>query len=373
MTPPASSRSSIPAAPASKASADAHSAVASSRTRTGRQAKLAVLLSLLLPAISGCYLTHVAAGQLRLLRASRPVAEVLAEPDTSEELRAQLALVEAARGFARNLGLEVGGQYTRYAAWEGDRVVTAVVATEPGNLEPAGFWFPIVGSLPYKGFFDPALAERQAERLRAKGMDVCVVPVPAYSTLGWFDDPVTGPMLRSAPGRLVETLIHELVHATVYLPEQADFNEGVATFIGEEASVRFWDDRGEPAAAERRRQEVEEDRRLDAVRLAFRERVAALYAETEPGAERDARRAAAESETRAAIAALSFETRAAGALARALPLNDACLALAATYTADLPAYDRRLDSLEGDLPAFVRELGAASEAENPREVLLGLP
>lgn len=318
----------------------------------------------------GCYLSHLADGQLRLLRASTPVAEVLADPDTSDELRAQLGLVDAARGFARELGLEVGGQYTRYAAWEGDRIVTTVVATEPGSLEPASFWFPIVGNVPYKGFFDPARAEREADRLRARGMDVCVVPVAAYSTLGWFDDPVTGPMLRDSPGRLVETLLHELVHATVYLPEHADFNEGVATFIGEEASVRFWSEGGETAAAAQRRQEVEEDRRLDALRLGLREQVLALYAATETGSARDAQRAAAEAETRSAIAALPLETRDPASLSRALRLNDACLALAATYTADIVAYAQRLDALEGDLPAFVRALRAASEDADPREALL---
>ncbi len=325
---------------------------------------------MLLPAISGCYLSHLADGQLRLLHASKPVSEILADPDTPAKLREQLALVEETRGFARELGLEVGDQYTRYAAWEGDRVVTTVVATQPGSLEPAGFWFPILGNVPYKGFFDAARAEREAERLRAKGMDVCVVPVPAYSTLGWFDDPVTGPMLRSSPGRLVETLVHELVHATVYLPEHADFNEGVATFIGEEASVRFWTQSGETTAAERRRREVDDDRRLDAVRLDFRDQVRALYAQTEPGSHRDSRRAAAESQTRSAIASLPFETRDAAALARAVRLNDACLALAAAYTADLPAYARRLDSLDGDLPAFVRALRAASKRDDPRPALL---
>jgi predicted aminopeptidase len=332
---------------------------------------LALALLLLLAATSGCYLTHLADGQLRLLRASRPVEEVLADPDTSETLREQLGLVEETRRFARQLGLEVGDQYTRYAAWEGDRIVTAVVAAKPGTVEAAGFWFPIVGSVPYKGFFDEARAEREAEALREEGMDVCVFPVPAYSTLGWFADPLTGPMLRAGPGRLVETVLHELVHATVYLPAEADFNEGVATFIGEEASVRFWQVRGDDSAASRRRLEVAEDRRLDAVRLALRDRVVDLYASEPAGPEREARRAAAERETREAVAALSLQTRDPGRLAEGLRLNDACLALAATYTADLPAYERRLEELGGDLPAFVTRLEEASRDPDPREALLG--
>ena len=282
--------------------------------------------------------------------------EVLADPETPQAVREKLGLVAEARHFARELGLEVDDQYTRYAAWEGDRVVTTVV-----------------GTVHYKGFFAPERAEREAERLRERGMDVCLVPVAAYSTLGWFADPLTGPMLRAAPGRLVETVLHELVHATVYLPEHADFNEGLATFIGEEASVRFWDARGEDAAARRRRLEVAEDRRVDAVRLALRDEVAALYEAEPEGPEREARRAEAERRARAAIAALALETRDAGRLAERLLLNDACLAIAATYTADLPAYEERLGSLASDLPAFVTRAREASHASDPREALLGPP
>jgi predicted aminopeptidase len=373
VAPSASSRSSSPRAPASNASAATRSAAARSRTRTVRHANrsfaLAALL-LLLPAISGCYLSHLATGQLRLLRASTPIEEILADPETSPELREKLGLVEAARTFARELGLEVGDQYTRYAAWEGDRVVTTIVATRPGSVEPATFWFPIVGSVPYKGFFSRERAESEAARLQSDGMDVCLVPVAAYSTLGWFADPLTGPMLRATPGRLVETVLHELVHATVYLPEHADFNEGVATFVGEEASVRFWQARDAPGDARRRRLEVQDDRRIDAVRLTLREQVAALYEREAEGHERDARRAGAETRARAALADLDLETRDTARLATALRLNDACLAIAATYTADLPAYDQRLEALAGDLPGFISELRKASHASDPRAALL---
>lgn len=326
---------------------------------------------LLLPVTSGCYLSHVAAGQLRLLSARRPIAEVVADPATSAELRDQLDLVERTRAYATSLGLEVGGQYTSYAPWAGDRVVTAVVASVPGKVEPKGFWFPIVGTVPYKGFFSLARAEHEAEGLRAEGDDVCLVPVAAYSTLGWFDDPVTGPMLRIGTGRLVETLLHELVHATVYLPDDADFSEGVATFIGEEASVAFYRDSGDEAAASRRREEVREQRRIDAVRLALRDEVAALYAGAPAGPEREAERAALEAGTRAEIAGLPLRIRDPVWLSEALPLNDACLAIAATYTADLERYEALFETLGGDLHAFVARLREAAESDDPRAALLG--
>jgi predicted aminopeptidase len=303
----------------------------------------------------------VASGQLRLLRARQPIEAVLTDPGTPPDLRHQLDLVQRTREFAADLGLEVDRQYTSYVAWPGDRIVTTLVTTRPGEVEPAGFWFPILGRLPYKGYFDPEKAAAEAARLRAEGLDVCEMPVPAYSTLGWFDDPVTGPMLRSGDGWLVETILHELVHATVYVRGHVDFDEGEASFIGEEASVRFYAEAGEAEQAARRRARVEEGHRLDAHILALRQRVQELYESAPPGAERDAARRRYEEETRAEIAAPHAEH---------LRLNDACLALAATYAADIPRYAEKLGTLGGDLAAFVRRLRELADADDPREALL---
>ena len=278
-------------------------------------------------------------------------------------------MVLATREFARSLGLDVGDQYTSYVDWPGDRIVTTLVATEPGRVEPAGFSFPFLGTVPYKGYFDRERAAAEAERLRGQGLDVCELAVPAYSTLGWLDDPVTAPMLRAGEGRLVETLLHELVHATAYVRDEADFNEGVASFIGEEASVRFY--AAEPDLANARRAEIRDARQLDAALLRFREQVEALYASTEAGPERQRTRDTLEGEARAEIAALGLPTRDSAGLSEALHLNDACLALTGTYAADVDRYTARLASLGGDVPAFVRELRSASKSEDPRSTLLG--
>lgn len=295
---------------------------------------------------------------------------MLSDPATPSDVRERLLLVEDTRAFADELGLEVDGQYTSYVAWPGDRVVTTVVATRPGEVEPAGFRFPIVGTLPYKGFFDPARAEAEELRLRGQGLDVCRVGVRAYSTLGWLDDPVTGPMLRLEEGRLVETILHELVHATAFVPSNADFNEGVASFIGQEASVRFYAARDGAAAADARRASVDDDRRVDAALLLFRGAVAELYENGEPGPERDAARAALEEQARTELAALELTTRAPDELARRVRLNDACLALVGTYAADLPDYAFRLHGMDGDVGGFVAALRAAADSDEPREALL---
>lgn len=344
-------------------------AASGGRTVIWKRRWLAVSLLLASLAQPGCYLTHLAQGQWRLLRERRPIGAVIADPQTPDALRQQLRRVQQAREYAGALGLALDGNYTTYVAWPGDRVVTTVVATRPGEVEPKGFWFPLVGRLPYKGYFARERATAEAERLRGEGLDVCEVPVPAYSTLGWFDDPVTEPMLRAGEGWLVETLLHELVHATVFVPEHVDFNEGVASFVGEEGSVRFYAADRAPSEAERRRAEVEDGRSLDRALLALRERVKALYASAPAGAEREAARAQLEAEARREIAALPLATRDAPDLAEALRLNDACLALVATYGGDLARYTETLETLDGDLAAFVARLREVADADDPLEAL----
>ena len=299
---------------------------------------------------------------------ARPIARVLDDPATEPALRDELSRVEAVRSFAAGLGLEVGDQYRSYAAWPGDRVVTAVVATRPGEIEPAGFWFPLVGRVPYKGFFEVARAEQEAARLRAAGLDVCLVPVPAYSTLGWLADPVTTPMLEGGTGMMAETLIHELVHATVYVPNDADFDEGVATFIGEEGAIRFFV--GDPDAQMRERARVADERAVARVLSDLRAGIATLYADSAAGGDaRGPQRDALEAEARAALAALPS---ASAERVAAVRLNDACLALAGTYERDLDAYAALLAERGGDLRAFVEKVRAAARAPDPRAAL-GLP
>ncbi len=312
----------------------------------------------------GCYYGHLASGQLRMLLARESIEDVRANPDTPDRLREQLAIVERARRYASDLGLEVAGRYTSYVDWPGDRVVTTVVATRPGQVKAAGFDFPIVGNVPYKGFFDREAAEREAESLRSEGLDVCVVAVTAYSTLGWMDDPITAPMLRHEDTKLVETVLHELVHATVFVESQPAFNEGVARFIGQEAAIRFFADDSEAEAAVRAR--VADDRAVAATVLGFRDAVAALYAQGEDPKALRRERELLEENFRLELAAVPLATRDASSVAKHARLNDACLALGGTYAADTDRHVLLLESLQGDLPRFVERLREVAEADDPR-------
>jgi predicted aminopeptidase len=332
--------------------------------------KNALLLLLIASSAPACYLGHVARGQLRLLRASQPIETVLDDPATPAAVRLRLTLVLEVREFARALGLSVEDQYTRYAPWPGDHVVTTVVTTRPGEVHPAGFWFPIVGRVPYKGYFEAARAASEAERLRGRGFDVCLVKVPAYSTLGWFDDPVTDPMLRLSEGSLVETLLHELTHATIFVRDHAAFNEGIASFVGEEARVRFYAAARGTQAADAERRQVTENRRVQAELLRVRDEIESLYASRQPDAARDAQRADIETRGRAHIARLELASRDASELASGIRLNDACLALVGTYASEIDRFAAALASLGGDLQAFLKRARQAAGASDPERALL---
>jgi predicted aminopeptidase len=120
-----------------------------------------------------------------------------------------------------------------------DAVTYVVSAAPPDKLEPYTWWFPIVGSVPYKGYFNRADAVKEQEGLKARGFDTILRGVPAFSTLGWLPDPIYSPFLGYDVPTLVNVVIHETTHATLYLPGQASFNEGFATFVGNEGALGF--------------------------------------------------------------------------------------------------------------------------------------
>jgi predicted aminopeptidase len=329
---------------------------------------LTLLVLLCLPMTAGCYYTHLASGQMRLMLARESTEEIRADPETPEALRAQLELVERARHFATVLGLEVDGRYTSYVDWPGDRIVTTVVATRPGEVEAAGFDFPIVGRVPYKGFFDVEQARALGRELEDEGLDVCLVPVTAYSTLGWLDDPLTAPMLRHSPTRLAETVFHELVHTTVFVESQPTFNEGIARFIGQEAAIRFF--ANSPESADTVRLQVLEDRTVATGMLHFRDRVAALYDEEPEGQGRQARRDALDLNFRTELSVRPLHSRRAG-FSQRVRLNDACLAISGTYASDTHLHEAVLVALDGDLNRFVERLRQAADEDDPRDFFFG--
>jgi predicted aminopeptidase len=160
-------------------------------------------------------------------------------------------LVLDARRFAADfVGLRAKKSFTTFSQLDRDTLVLVLSGAYPDRLVSKTWWFPIVGSVPYKGFFDFDQARAAARSLAGQGFDVYLRPSPAFSTLGWFNDPLLSTSLRADSIDLVDTVIHELTHNTFYAPDQAVFNESFANFVGARGSAWFFRARGSPAAAD---------------------------------------------------------------------------------------------------------------------------
>lgn len=245
--------------------------------REGQRWAVACLAALLL---GGCqslgYYAHVAGGHAKLMGERRPIEQVLADPATSPEKRSQLEAVSQAREFAsERLSLPENGSYRRFVDLDRPFVTWAVFATPEFSVEPVVHCFPIAGCVAYRGYFDEARAHALARRLQAQGMQTWVGGVGAYSTLGWFADPLLSTMLAGGVDAAVSTMFHELAHQKLYVRDDTAFNESLAVFV-EREGMRWWRaEQGWPApepSAQARSREF-------TVRvLALRETLAALYA-----------------------------------------------------------------------------------------------
>lgn len=190
---------------------------------------------------TGCstlYVLENAIHQAALLSRRQPIDDIISSENTQTDLKRRLQLVKAAKHFAESeLGLKKTKNYTSFVQLDSSYVTTVVSAAPVDQLEHFQWWFPIVGSVPYKGFFDRKKALIEADELEADGLDVFVRGVSAYSTLGWFNDPVLSSMTdRGSDYDLVELIIHELFHTTVFVPGGTAFNERLATFFARKAT-----------------------------------------------------------------------------------------------------------------------------------------
>jgi len=341
-----------------------------------RRTALAVILG---AAVAGCsavesidFYWQGAAGQVDLLSRAKPIAEV-AEATADAQLKLRLVRVQAIRAFAsRELGLPDNGSYTRYAELGRPFVVWNVFAAPELSLEPRQWCFPVAGCVAYRGYFAEADARAEAARLAADRLDVHVSGVPAYSTLGYFDDPVLSTFIRYREVELARLVFHELAHQVVYVKDDTSFNESFATAV-EEAGIRRWlhaqrerPDAGELAADALRAERLRGDFR-QRVR-ATRDRLAALYASGATDDEKRAGKAAAFVAMRA-----DYERMKAGS--GGLPgydrwfasgANNAGIAAAGLYTNRVPQFAALLTAEGSDFPRFyarVKTLAALPKAE----------
>ena len=335
----------------------------SSRARRHTRHLLLVLVPWPFLLLGGCsnlgfYLDSMN-GHLDLMARSRPLEEVLNDPATKPVVRRRLSLAQAVRRFASEvLLLPDNGSYRSYADLGRPYAVWNVVATEPYSVEARQWCFLFTGCVAYRGYHERAAAETFAGELRARGMDVSVSGARAYSTLGWFDDPLLNTMLDLPEERFIAVIFHELAHQLVYVEGDTAFNEALATVIASEGVRRWYARQGDPHAYEVWRRARAREADFHHLLAETRENLAVLYAQ--PLAEAEMARAKA-----AAFARLREDYRRWKSRWRdyagydawmARPLNNAHLALVATYHGYAPALSTLLAQSGGDLRRFYQKV-----------------
>ena len=212
---------------------------------------LAITLALSLSP-TGCYLSRGAWEEGKILAGRRSIAEMVSDRSVAPAERRKLKIVLAARAYARDsIRLRAKDSFTTFSRLDKDTLVLVLSAAYRDRLEPYTWWFPIVGRVPYKGYFDFDAARRTAKQFYHEGYDVSLRPSDAFSTLGWFNDPLLSTSLRRDSVDLVNTVIHELTHNTFYARGKTAFNESFASFVGARGAAAFFRSRGQPAAAAR--------------------------------------------------------------------------------------------------------------------------
>lgn len=334
-----------------------------------------LLLWPLLLCLSGCtsisYYWQALGGQWELSRRARPINEVIADPATPAALRERLRKVEQMRAFAvRELGLPDNQSYRKYADLQRPYVVWNVFATEEFSVRPREWCFPIAGCVGYRGYFHEAAARAFAQTLRSQGLDVFVGGVPAYSTLGYLDDPVLNTFIGYAESEVARLIFHELSHQVVYVKDDTAFNESFATAV-ELAGVKRWiAANGTPD--QQRAFEEAQARKRDFLTLIEEHKaaLAALYEQSLPAERMRAEKARVFQDMLQAYEALKVRW---GGFAgydfwfRQQALNNAQLASLALYTQHVPAFTRMIEQARGNMPAFYAEVRAlASLPETQR-------
>jgi len=179
-------------------------------------------------------------GQFRIIWNARPVEEFLTDPEFPDSLKARLNFIAEVRRYSvDSLGLKDTENYKTMFDQGGKEIMWVVMASEKFRLKPKEWEFPIVGAVPYKGFFDEKRANDLKQELKNEGWDVVVRNPGGWSTLGWFTDPILSKMLSRSEGDLANLIIHEMSHATIFVKDSVDFNENLATFIGDRGTEKF--------------------------------------------------------------------------------------------------------------------------------------
>jgi predicted aminopeptidase len=322
---------------------------------------------------SGCYTLKQGFTLLGYLGRAVPLESLAAAPADPEEALKNRRFVERVldiRRFAVELGLKESASYTRYVALDRNYLAAVVSASAPDSFKRHEWWFPVAGRVPYKGFFRVEDAKKEGEKLKKRGLDVWIRGVDAFSTLGWFKDPLYSYMRDYPVYRLADLIIHETLHATVYLRGQPQFNEELAEFTGSEGSRLYMERRFGPGSQEYR--EMTEEQADNAVYIAFIQdligELEALYDEDIPAEEKlrqkEARIRAAQEKFDAEYETLFQSDNYRGF--STLPVNNAYLELYRLYYAGGGYFKDLYERSGRDLAGFIAAAKTIGPGKDPR-------
>jgi predicted aminopeptidase len=318
----------------------------------------------------GCaapYYWQAIGGQLELLRKREPIEQIVADPAVDPSLKSTLTSIAAMRRFAVDeLGLPSNDSYTTYVALDRPYVVWNVVATDEFAVDPQRWCFPFAGCVAYRGYFDKAAADRFAAELAAAGLDTHSGGSTAYSTLGYFDDPVLSTMVSGGEQYVASLLFHELAHQQLYIKDDSEFSEAFAMVIEELGTERWLAQRGGAADLERYRDRRARRAQFGELIAVQQARLRAIYASGAPPEQLRVEKQRAFDALRAEYVALkvAWQGNTDYDAWFAQPLNNATLASVATYTNWLPALRTHLQ--EVGLAAFYADTAAMAKLDAER-------
>jgi predicted aminopeptidase len=331
--------------------------------------------------LSGCQIGYVfksAKGQLQILNNREPISLAQNDERLNPDEKRKLILAKEAKDFAvTKLGLKSSKNYSRYTKLDRPYVSWVVSASAKNEVKSYNWWFPIVGSFPYKGFFSEADAQQEAQELKDKNLDTFLRGVSAYSTLGWFEDPVVSPMLAYSDHDLVNTIIHETTHATLFIKNSADFNERMATFVGNMGSQLFYLEKEGPES-----ETVKKIKSEHADDLKFARFITSEIRELENWYKQNQTITEEARALRLKSINEKFKKEVSPGLAtnswkrfESLELNNARLVSYKTYYQDLSDFEKAYEKY-GNIPAFIEFMKTLEKNQKPAQALkdsLGIP
>lgn len=318
------------------------------------------------------YLTRAGFEETRILTGREPITRVAVDSSYPADVRAAAGLVVEVRAHAARFGLEANETYTTYSDVGRDTLLLVLTAAPANCLCPVTWRYPFVGRVPYRGYFDFDAGRREADEFASRGHDVHLRPSAAFSTLGWFNDPLLSTAITRDSVELAALVFHEIAHNTLWVRDAADFNESFAQWVGYRAAERFFLARGDTALAVRALDRWHDEQILGRYYDRLVERLDSLYADRPTGEALAAGRAAVEAWSRDTLRSpfgRALRTVSAERLAER-PLNNAALIGVRLYRTGLDLFDAWLWQHDGDLAVAIYTLRQLLDGTEGREAFL---